>query len=339
MSKWVNLWTGVFVLILFISGVPGIQAQDTSETASVIIAGTVLYAEPDEQSAQLAALAVDELLMVDEVLADGQWVQVTTADGTVGWVLQAAIILNGPYLPPADGYTRTALNRLDGWERFYQPYLDETGDAVGMFDLEAVRAFMNDQYAYILLEGAGDVQAVDLLLLDIVAYNGGEYSTYQYAQPRSRTGTLFAITEEAGVARNAATVRVYWADEGLVFRLPLDLIGLPDTLNLVAVSLQTNDGTGLQVVDELRTVMAVVATREVEPPLDSQIGDYAVNIRDAPLDGQIMRTLAPETSFSLLGRSTDGSWVLVRLADGFAGWVAEEYVETSADVSTLTVTE
>jgi len=327
---------GVILLaITVLLPVSSALGQGGDETASVITFRAPLHAGPSAPSETVVILPRGTLLSVlgmDESLT---WVQVETDDGQTGWVNTDHLRLNGPYIPPADGFTYTAVDgRPDDWERFLRPYADEVGDSSGTVDITAVRSFLNDRYLYVLVELQGDPDNVDLLLLDIVTNNQGVYATYQYALPRLRAGTVFVISEEAGQARGAAGV-VTARDTALELRMPLELLDNPPALNLVAVRIEE----GETVTDELAAVMPAVVTLETEPPLNGAIVDFRVNFRATPRDGRVLTVLEPGTMFTLTGRTADGEWLRVRREDASQGWVSAQYVQSEVDFNSLPVVE
>ncbi len=334
-SRPLHVVVGVTLLVLgLLLPASVVLGQGGDETASVI-SRAPLHTGPSAPSETIAMLSRGTLLYVLGMDESLRWIQVETPDGLTGWVNIDHLRLNGPYIPPADGFTSTAIDgRADDWGRFLRPYPDEIGDSSGTVDITAVRSFLNREYLYVLVELQGDPDNVDLFLFDIVTNNQGVYSTYQYALPRLRAGTVFVISEEAGQARAASGV-ITARDTALELRMPLALLDNPPALNLVAVRIEE----GNTVTDELSTVMHAVVTLESEPPLNGTVVNYRVNFRAAPRDGQVLAVLDPGTALSLMGRTADGQWLLVRRENASQGWVAAQYVETAIDLSTLPVVE
>jgi hypothetical protein len=273
----------------------------------------------------------------DESLA---WVNVETADGATGWVSVVDVRLNGPYVPLADGLSTTVVDgRADDWERFTRPFMDAVGDSTGTVDIVAARSFMNNDYLYVLVEATGDLHNARLLLVDIVTNKDEVYYTYQFALPRNQPGTLFVVTADQGEARDASAV-IDYRDTAFELRIPLDLIGRPDTLNLVSIQVQEMTAEGLTTTDTLQEVMPTVVTLETEPVANAVIVGARVNLRAAPVNGRVLRVVAPGEELSLLGRSADGGWLLVRLVDStFRGWVAAEFVQSDVDFAGLPVVD
>ncbi len=309
------------------------------ETATVILPEASLYAEPGAQAEIVDTLAQGALLRVLGWDDSREWMQVEAPDGVVGWVSVFDVHFNGPYLPPESGPLFTAVDgRADDWARFTGPFTDATEDSTGTVDLTAVRSYMNDAYFYMLIEVSGDPDSVGLVLIDLVTNTAGEYRTYQYALPRRGAGTLFVITEQAGEARSAADV-IQDRDVAIEFRMPLELIDSPDSLNVVSVQLQeTVDGI-LTTTDDLVEVMPAVVTLETEPVANATVAEERVNLRAAPVNGRIVRVLVAGEALTVLGRNAEGDWLFVRLPDAQQGWVSSRYILAEMDLALLPVVE
>jgi hypothetical protein len=336
MTKRLNVQIAISVLILGMLLMPTITVLGQGdETVSVTSLRAPVHTEPSAQSETLVTLPRGTLLSFvgfDESL---NWVQIETEDAVSGWVSAAHVRLNGPYVPPADGYTRTAIDGVgDDWGRFLRPYADLADDSTGEIDVQAVVSFINDQYLYVLVDLEGDAREVALLLVDIVGNNEGVYTTYQFALPQGRSGTVFVVTDDAGAARDASSVIVSRAAD-LEFRMPLELLDSPPAANIVAVRVEENTASGMVMTDELVEIMPTVVTLETEPGMDAEIVDYRVNLRAEPVSGQIIQVLEPGTRFSLSGRTADGGWLHVRLPDASTGWVSAAYVGSEVDLMML----
>jgi uncharacterized protein YraI len=81
-----------------------------------------------------------------------------------------------------------------------------------------------------------------------------------------------------------------------------------------------------------------LAAGESTGTVDSSIG---LNLRVGPgLSHRVLLVLKDGEKLDLMGRSTNSQWLEVRLpASGLGGWVYAAYVETSADLAALPVTE
>ena len=284
---------------------------------------------------RLTTLARGTLLSVDGLDDSQAWLQVTTPDGTSGWVSVVHVLVHGPYQP---GAGETAYTIVDGraadWARFIHPYEDPAGDSTGNVDMTAVRSYLNDSDLYVLIEAAGNLANAQLVLVDIVTNTNGVYGTYEYALPARGVGSLFALTEAAGETRDASAV-VTARNEAFEMRIPLGLLDNPPAVNIVKVSVQEQTATGLATTDELVEIMPAVITLESEPIPNAMIVRERVNLRATPVSGRILRVLEPGLDLSLIGRNTDGSWLAVRLDDASMGWLTAQYVQTELDVMRL----
>lgn len=338
MKKHLAYRMGVLMLslLLLLTAAVAVTGQG-DETATVTSLRAPLHTEPSAQSETAGMLPRDTLLTFlgfDESLA---WVNVRTADGVEGWISAVYVQLNGPYIPPADGYTSTVIDGLaNDWDRFTRPYTDATGDSTGVVDILAVRSFMNTDYLYVLVETTGNPWQARLILVDIVTNLDGAYYTYQFGLPRNQPGTLFVITDEGGESREASSVLDY-RDEDVEIRIPLELLDYPDTLNLVSVQVQEMTDQGLAPTDQLAAIMPTVVTQEQEITVNGLIQGARVNLRVAPVNGRVLRVLTPGEELAALGRSRDGDWIFVRMGNTFQGWVTAEFIQTDADVSAMPV--
>ena len=305
------------------------------ETATVTSFRAPLHAEPDARSATLTTLTRGTLLSVDGLDDSQAWLQVTTPDGTSGWVSVVYVLVHGPYRPVEGEAAFTIVDgRADDWTRFTRPYEDPAGDSTGSVDITAVRSYLNNSDLYVLTEATGNLSNAKLVLVDIVTNTNGVYGTYEYALPSRGVGSLFALSESAGETRDASAV-VTARDEAFEIRIPLALLDYPPAVNIVRVSVQEQTATGLATTDELVEVMPVVITLESEPVANAVIVNERVNLRAAPVSGRILRVLEPGLELSLIGRNADGSWLAVRLDNASMGWLTAQYVQTELDVMSL----
>lgn len=332
---------GVLLLIvgILLASVPAAWGQ-SDETVTVMSVRAPIHVEPSAPSETVVNVTAGTLLYFfgfDETL---NWAQVETFDGTAGWISTSHIRLNGPYVPEAGELLVNAVDgSADDWGRFTRAYMDESGDSTGMIDIQAVRSFINENYLYILIEAEGPLNNARLLLVDIVTNVDGIYSTYQYAQPLNRAGTMFVVTEESGESRDASGV-LEARDTAFELRIPLDILDSPPALNIVSVKVQEAGDGGLVTTDELNEVMPAVVTLEDEPaPNATSSADDRVNLRAAPVNGEIIAVLATETPLALLGASADGEWLYVRQENTLTGWVFAELVDFTTALEDLPVIE
>jgi len=326
-------------VVLLVMGVPpSIVDAQSNETATVTSVRAPIHAEPSAQSDVLGNLERGALLSIEGFDETAQWIEVATLEGGRGWVSTVHVHVNGPYHPAETDLLFTVVDgRSEDWARFGGALEDEQGDSTGTVDLRSVRSYLNDQFLYVLIEADGDLDMVQLVLVDIVTEQAGVYGTYQYALPQRGDGSLFVLTETSGETRSASGV-VAVHDEVFEIRLPLGLLDGPEHVSLVQVSFAEDVSAGVIVSDEVVGRMPAVTPLEVEPVPDSVVADVRVNLRQAAVNGEILRILEPGTALALVGRNEDGSWLLVRLENGSGlGWVSAEYIRTEAELFSLTI--
>jgi uncharacterized protein YgiM (DUF1202 family) len=68
------------------------------------------------------------------------------------------------------------------------------------------------------------------------------------------------------------------------------------------------------------------------------LGDPGINARSLPsTDGVIVAAVPLSSTLTAVGKSADGLWLAVQLADGQAGWVLAQFVDPAGDVAALSV--
>jgi uncharacterized protein YgiM (DUF1202 family) len=74
--------------------------------------------------------------------------------------------------------------------------------------------------------------------------------------------------------------------------------------------------------------------------VDAEVTADSLNVRVGPgMNHRIMGKLTAGQMVRLEGRSQTSEWVVVRLADGNAGWVNSSYVRPSSDLASLPMLE
>lgn len=332
-----RLVRGMCVLVLLVVVPVLIARAQGDETATVTSVWAPLHAEPSLQSEVRENLTRGTLLLVRGIDEAAQWIEVVTSEDGHGWVSVAHVHMNGAYHPAETDLLFTVVDgRSEDWARFGGAFEDAAGDSTGQVDLRTVRSYLNDRFLYVLIEADGNLDAAQLVLVDIVTGQDGVYGTYQYALPQRGAGSLFVLTETSGETRAAAGV-VTARETAFEIRLPLGLLDDPKQVSLVKVSVAA-EPSGIGVSDEVVGRMVAVTPLEVEPVPDAVVGDVRVNLRQEPVNGEILRVLEPGTEVVLAGRNEEASWLLVRLADGSGlGWMSAEYIQTEVILSRLAI--
>lgn len=87
-------------------------------------------------------------------------------------------------------------------------------------------------------------------------------------------------------------------------------------------------------------VIPVSGAAQAPAKLEGEVTADVLNVRVGPgLNHRIMRQLVAGQRVTLIGRSTSGDWLAVRLADGKEGWVYGSYLRHSVDLAALPVRE
>ncbi len=134
--------------------------------------------------------------------------------------------------------------------------------------------------------------------------------------------------EKITVQIDAALVKKL-REKAIVDGLP-DAHSIPDD-QLLAALIRAEVGEKTEpVVEKPITVTPVAHTVWVN-------AEYGLNLRDAPISGDVVRVLADRETLEVL--SQQGDWLEVRAEDGQTGWVSVEYVTEAEAVATPSVVE
>lgn len=223
---------------------------------------------------------------------------------------------------------------LDGDTSDWSPDIPETTNLIS--DMEAsgyaiqkVRAFHNDQFLYLAVESPGkmpDDAEISLqfnhndTLININLVGGT-------ANLVSDTNTLEPIGDAAYVISDNAEIR-----------LPLRIVGTKPLLNQICVSGLA--GSQPNCIDQ---AISSTHVNTIDPvPMRFSSGPSAMSINTANIhseantDSQTIAQVPARTLFSVVGRSEDGKWLLVRNGR-YEGWVAEFLVSVNAEIGPLPV--
>ncbi|MDZ4767054.1 MAG: SH3 domain-containing protein [Chloroflexota bacterium] len=124
----------------------------------------------------------------------------------------------------------------------------------------------------------------------------------------------------------------------LPFGFGVPLIARNSEGNWILIQL-TNGLTGWVNVNFLFTQYPTRSLPITDYPISSDINPtgrsnaYTLDLRDAPsTENPIIRTVALNTRFQVLGRSYNSVWAQIQLDDGTVGWVESRYIVASVPV-------
>ena len=174
---------------------------------------------------------------------------------------------------PPEPTTTTVL--IDGlasdWVEYPILLTDWEEDAdQGGFDLKAVRAFSNDRYFYMMLEGYGEIKDYVQIDLHIDVNSDGDQDymvTFQPGAGQYELGDLTSGDPVWGVLANTSST----GGEVVEFKMPLSFLGGSD--QFILKSIQVMGGTCCEeewyVVDD-RGPVSIIRTNELEMTYDEQ---------------------------------------------------------------------
>jgi hypothetical protein len=263
------------------------------------------------------------------------------AERVAAWLLDIPAE-NWPALP--GGYTWLALDG-DGsdWGATSALLTDPAGDAlVARYDIQAVRAFRDDNFQYLLVETA-ELPNPDVRLTLAVEnnYDGvtDEYLTLTAQDVRVRRGD----GPEETVPDGHMVV-----GQALEIRLPIRITGEGALIGEVCLSdsRTSSDSMPIDCVDEPPALVRVAPThapvrlRFPDGPRAVVSSTQAdINIRSKPgMDAPVFRVVPNGTMYAATGRTVAGDWI--RVETGFyTGWVADFLVALNSPLSNLPVIE
>jgi len=140
----------------------------------------------------------------------------------------------------------------------------------GGFDLKAVRAFSNDQYLYLMLEGYGEITEYVQIELHIDVNSDGDQDYVVTFQPGTGQHELKGLTSGDlfwGLMADASSAE----GEVVEFKMPLTLLGGSD--QFILKSIQVMGGTCCEdewyVVDDMGPI-SIIRTNELEMTYNEQ---------------------------------------------------------------------
>ncbi len=120
-------------------------------------------------------------------------------------------------------------------------------------------------------------------------------------------------------------VSVYQGQSGWVARLGLSLSFAPETL--IVHDFSPVDATSYE---------GQVAEAELNGQVKADAG--GLRLRQLPtLDGKILLNLFAGTRLAVRKRTSDSTWLLVQLREGYLGWVSADYVDLDIDLASVIV--
>lgn len=298
---------------------PPAEPATTTLGATVIAdPGATLRIEPALQAQVVGEALLGTALTVSGRTAASDWLLVTLADGRRGWISAALVSVEGDVavLPVQPSDILVAVGIVAPTPTVSLP---ETSLTAPPFTLETNNVIPPAPYT-------NTVPSV---------------------------GAAIAISDTAGVrARTAPSL-----EGGIVTVLPngavLPVVGRSADNQWIQVVLPDNQRAwvfqGVVVVssniDDVPIVGADGQTAEPTPspeapgePTLTVKSLLGVNVRPAPnSESEPIETVSMGATFPAIGRTEDGSWIQVRLADGTTGWVLASTSELNVDVTTLPV--
>lgn len=209
-------------------------------------------------------------------------------------------------------------------------------------DNQWLQVQFNDGYTgwivYLPSEQVGDIDALLITgespLSNRVALVASEGQVLFNDAGSEVLGDLTAQTGFSVDGRNADASLLHGTDaEGRSGWVAADSVQLPFEADALAVQemniaehlLAENAVAGEEVVEEL------VLNGRVR--LDSG----GLRLRQFPsLEGTVLFNLPSGTEISIQERTTDNAWLLVKMREGYSGWVATSFIETGVDMNTIT---
>jgi uncharacterized protein YraI len=298
---------------------PAAEPVPTTLTATVIAdPGATLRIEPALQAQVVGEALLGAALTASGRTAAGDWLLVTLSDGRRGWISAALVSVEG--------------------------------------DVAALPVQPSD-----ILVAAGIVAPTPTIFLPEAPLAAPPFTleTNNVIPPAPYTNTVpsvgaaIAISDTAGVrARTAPSL-----EAGIVTVLPngavLPAVGRSADNQWIQIVLPDNQRAwvfrGVVVVSSNLDDVPIVGAdgQATEPtPSPEAAGEptltvkslLGANIRPAPNnESEPIETVSMGATFPAIGRTEDGSWIQVRLADGTTGWVLASTSELNVEVTTLPV--
>lgn len=237
-----------------------------------------------------------------------------------------------PRLPGGFTWIQLDGERRDWPDRSVATGPDAAGDsAQPAFDLQQVHGFADNRYVYLLLETAAPPEAEVQVTISLDAL--GEDPV-----PRLVASASGAVIERPGAPSEVLRDVALGTGSAIELRLPQRLFG-----ENIQVTVCVHSAPGQEPLDCLDQALTVPYTNLQAPfdwallgrPLATVYTNGGVYVRTAPsTDASIAGTVYNGTSFAVLGRNADASWIQVENGN-FRGWMAAFLLTPNHDLTLL----
>lgn len=210
---------------------------------------------------------------------------------------------------------------------------DGVGDSPqAAYDLQQVQGYADNRYVYLILRPAGAPEAGVQVTIPLTAAGSGAPA------PRVVASTAGIVIEREGAAMEVVPDGAFAVGSAIELRLPRRLFAEPIRVAPCVHSAPGQDA--LDCADQPLTVpnSALLAPFDwslVNQPLATVYTNGGVYIRAAPgTEARITGTVYNGTTFAVLGRNADASWVLVQNSNA-RGWMAAFLLTPNHDLALL----
>lgn len=240
------------------------------------------------------------------------------------------------WLPLPAGMTWIAVDGSgDDWQPNFAITPDSDGDATGAADIQQSRAFLDDQFLYLLIETAAPPTARMSVQVQFDIDNDGQIDHTVAVQPNRAQVTVGSETPVRVLDAAAAY------GDAIEIRLPRRIIPVSQSIDYICLQIGAETA---DCVTPPATIPTALTTALSEIAFYDQLivtveSNQRVNLRSTP-DTQHppIMTIANGTTFNALGRDETGEWVFVQNAR-YEGWLATFLLIPNGDVMSLPVME
>jgi uncharacterized protein YgiM (DUF1202 family) len=275
--------------------------------------------------------------------AHSSWVQIRTSTGLQGWVNARFLLSNIaiPSLPVTDAGTPTAvvttgvLNVRSGpGVSFGVVTVAYQGHIVNLLGRNAAASWVKVQLPT-STQGWVNASLVQssVAISSLAVVDGSTPAPPLTGTAVVATGAL-NVRSGPGVSYSVVTVISYGQTVTLIGR----------NSNATWAQIRLANGTVGWVNASLLQLSVALSSLPVTetsaaPTPTAVVNTWALNVRYGPGVGfAVLTSVSQGQQVTLLGRNSAGSWVQVRLANGFVGWVNAAFLQTNVVISTLPIT-